>query len=206
MADENSEMSGRDWLNADVSHLTRRRAEVPTTITACVNTSPCIYPSATHIPPKVCFEATNWLVLHATIDKPGASHWLVVEENASQAHSTSPRKSDPLPPSPSQSSDDQLLARFEKKPTCKGHAESAKVQVPQAVAKAKLSERTELTTGIGKPLSDCTEQTTGIRTGIAQTTNKNLLAADGQVRRVGLCVCVCLRARSRVWCVVCLSV
>ena len=184
-------MSGRDWLldfahnlNADVSHLTRRRAEVPTTIAACVNTSPCIYPSATHIPPKVCFEASNWLLSPSPIDKPGASHWLVVEENASQAHFTYSRKSDPLPPSPSQQSDDQLLARFEKNPTCKGHAESAKVKGPahaQAVAKAKLSERTEQTTGIGKPLSDRTEQTTGIRTGIAQIKPAELLAADGQV-------------------------
>ena len=184
-------MSGRNWLldfahnlNADVSHLTRRRAEVPTTIAACVNTSPCIYPSATHIPPKVCFEASNWLLSPSPIDKPGASHWLVVEEDASQAHSTSPRKPYPLPPSPSQQSDNELLARFEKNPTCKGHAESAKVKGPahaQAVAKAKLSERTEQTTGIGKPLSDRTEQTTGIRTGIAQIKPAELLAADGQV-------------------------
>jgi len=72
--------------------------------------------SRRHMPPLICtLESSNWLS-HRTgsqwLDAPehrGPSNWLLLQADASQPHSTSPRNSDPLAAPPRE---DELIASF----------------------------------------------------------------------------------------------
>ena len=80
--------------------------------------------SRCHLPPTICtLESSNWLS-HRTgsqwLDAPehrGPSNWLLLQADASQPHSTSPRNSDPLAASPRE---DELIASFSSWATGQG--------------------------------------------------------------------------------------
>jgi len=80
--------------------------------------------SRCHLPPTMCtLESSNWLS-HRTgsqwLDAPehrGPSNWLLLQADASQPHSTSPRNSDPLAASPRE---DELIASFSSWATGQG--------------------------------------------------------------------------------------
>ncbi len=80
--------------------------------------------SRCHLPPTICtLESSNWLS-HRTgsqwLDTPehrGPSNWLLLQADASQPHSTSPRNLDPLAAPPRQ---DELIASFSSWATGQG--------------------------------------------------------------------------------------
>ena len=80
--------------------------------------------SRCHLPPTICtLESSNWLS-HRTgsqwLDAPehrGPSNWLLLQADASQPHSTSPRNLDPLAARPRQ---DELIASFSSWATGQG--------------------------------------------------------------------------------------